>query len=204
MTRPRRSLLAAAAALAAVGVLAGCAGPNDALAEQYRAGSGANYIAGDGTLLEVAAADRGAPIEFGGINEFDEQMESTDFAGEVLVVNFWYAGCAPCRAEAPDLKALDDKHGGNGAQFIGVNVFDQADTARTFSEEFGIEYPSVMDAVAGDAKLAFAGEVPPKAVPTTLVLDKQHRVAARLVGQIQDRSILDTLIRDAIAEPTAP
>lgn len=186
-----------AAALAGVLALTGCS--NDPLAEQYREGSNKNYIAGDGAVTEINPGDRGEPVSFAGEDENGEAISSAEFAGDVVVLNFWYAGCAPCRAEAPDLEALWQKYEGEGAHFLGVNVRDQAATARAFAEQFGVTYPSIVD-VLGEVQLALAGKVAPNAVPTTLVLDKQGRVAARILGQITEPSILDTLIRDAIAE----
>jgi thiol-disulfide isomerase/thioredoxin len=186
--------LAAAAAL----VLAGCA--SDPLAEQYREGSGKGYIAGDGSWTEIPVSDRGEAIEFDGVDQNGDDVSSDDYLGEVLVVNFWYAACAPCRAEAPDLVDLSAQYDGAGASFLGVNVRDQADTAISFDETFGIEYPSIIDTNDGAVKLAFSGSVPPNAVPTTIVLDAEGRIAARIVGQLRDPSILDTLIRDTIAE----
>lgn len=188
----------AATVLAASLLLVGCA--SDPLAEQYTEGSNKGYIAGDGTVTEIAESERGKPISFEGTTESGDEISSADFDGDVLVVNFWYAACAPCRAEAPDLQELSAEYDGNGAQFIGVNVYDQADTALSFNDTYGISYPSIMDVQDGAVKLAFTGTVPPKAVPTTLVLDKEGRVAARILGQLKDASILSTLIRDAIAE----
>lgn len=188
----------AATVIAASLLLAGCS--SDPLAEQYKEGSNKGYIAGDGTVTEIAASDRGEPVSFAGTTEAGEEIASSDFDGDVLVVNFWYAACAPCRAEAPQLQELSAEYDGNGAQFIGVNVYDQADTALSFNKTYGITYPSIMDVQNGAVKLAFTGTVPPKAVPTTLVLDKEGRVAARILGQLKDASILGTLIRDAIAE----
>jgi hypothetical protein len=86
--------------------------------------------------------------------------------------------------------------------FLGVNVRDQAATAVSFNERFGVTYPSIMDQ-NGQAQLSFASQVPPNAVPTTLVLDAQGRVAARILGQLQDPSILLTLINDVAAEKSA-
>jgi thiol-disulfide isomerase/thioredoxin len=178
--------------------LTGCA--SDPLAEQYKEGSNKGYIAGDGSVTEIDASDRGESISFSGTTESGEEVSSDDFAGDVLVVNFWYAACAPCRAEAPVLQELAAEYDGQNAQFIGVNVYDQADTAQSFNDKYGITYPSIMDVQDGAVKLAFTGSVPPKAVPTTLVLDKEGRVAARILGQVQEASILGTLIRDTIAE----
>ncbi|MET1051706.1 MAG: TlpA disulfide reductase family protein [Mycetocola sp.] len=194
----RRRMRVVATAIAATLLLAGCS--SDPLAEQYTEGSNKGYIAGDGTVTEIAEAERGEAISFSGTTESGDELASSDFDGDVLVVNFWYAACAPCRAEAPELQELSAEYDGNGAQFIGVNVYDQADTAISFNENYGITYPSIMDVGDGAVKLAFTGTVPPKAVPTTLVLDKEGRVAARILGQLKDASILDTLIRDAIAE----
>ncbi|RUR03351.1 TlpA family protein disulfide reductase [Labedella endophytica] len=195
-TRRRLGLAALVAATALL--LSGCV--NDPLAEQYREGDSKGFIAGDGSWTEIPLAERGDPIEFDGVDQNGDPVSSDEFLGEVLVVNFWYAACAPCRAEAPDLVDLSAQYDGAGASFLGVNVRDQADTAISFDETFGIEYPSIIDTNDGAVKLAFSGDVPPNAVPTTIVLDTEGRVAARIVGQIRDASILDTLIRDAIAE----
>ena len=191
-----RFRLLATAAVAAL-VLSGCAG--DPLAEEYLNGGNTNYISGDG-ILEVPEADRAAPISFAGQTDAGEPFESADFAGEVLVVNFWYAGCAPCRAEAPDLDSLAQQYEGNGASFVGVNIYDGAETSLAFARKFGVTYPSLLDNKTGEVRLAFAGEIPPQAVPTTFVLDAEGRIAARILGQLHERSILDTIISDVLAE----
>ena len=180
--------------------LSGCTTSADSLAEQYRQGDGKNYVAGDGTVTEIRAADRGDPIEFTGILESGETASSADYRGRVVVLNFWYAGCAPCRAEAPDLQAMWEKYQDDGVVFLGVNVRDQAGTALAFSNAYSITYPSVLDVNDGAVQLAFAGTVAPNAVPTTLILDKQGRVASRVLGRIQDASILVALISSALAE----
>jgi thiol-disulfide isomerase/thioredoxin len=172
---------------------------SDPLADQYRAGSGKNYIAGDGTVTEIAPENRTEPIVFAGTSESGETLASSDYLGNVLVVNFWYAGCAPCRAEAPLLEKVYTAQAPSGVGFMGVNVRDQPATVATFDKTFGISYPSIVD-LDGQAQLSFASNVPPNAVPTTLVLDREGRVAARILGQISDTSILTTLITDVSAE----
>ena len=188
----------AAVALLAVTVLAGCSA--DPLAQQYSEGTNQNYISGDGSLTTIAPEDRADPVSFTGETGEGTEVSSDDYAGEVLVVNFWYAACPPCRVEAPDLEALHNDFEGNGASFLGVNVRDQADTAKTFEAETGISYPSVIDANDGNLMLAFAGTVAPNAVPTTLVIDKQGRVAARFLGLIDSPTALKTIIDETIAE----
>lgn len=193
-----RALVAGAAILALT--LTGCS--SDPLAEQYREGSNKNYIAGDGSVTEILLENRGEPITFSGTTETGEKVSSQQYLGNVLVVNFWYAGCAPCRAEAGDLEEVYQETAPSGVNFLGVNVRDQAATAVSFNERFGVTYPSIMDQ-NGQAQLSFASQVPPNAVPTTLVLDAQGRVAARILGQLQDPSILLTLINDVAAEKSA-
>ena len=184
-------------ALLTVGVLAGCA--SDPLAEQYRAGSGKNYIAGDGSVTEIVPENRGEPIEFSATDLEGTPITSAQLLGHPAVINFWYAGCAPCRKEAPDLQAVFTAEQVNGVAFVGVNVRDSAETAAAFNRSFGITYPSVIDG-DGAIGLAFASDVSPKAVPTTIVLDEQGRVAARILGALADRSILTSIIDTVIAE----
>lgn len=197
--RPRLLLALPAIAATAALVLTGCTA-NDSLAQQYRAGSGQNYIAGDGTVSEFAAGSRGDAVDFTGNLTDGSAVSSKDYAGDVLVVNFWYAGCPPCRIEAPDLEALYQKYKSEGVDFLGVNLYDSASTAESFDTEKGITYPSVLDRDTGSVLLAFSKTVPPKATPTTLVIDKKGRVSARILGALPDRSILDSLISDAVAE----
>ena len=195
----RRRLAPLLAGLAAGALLlAGCS--SDPLADQYREGSNKGFIAGDGSVTEIALVDRGEAIEFSGVTETGETVTSADTQGEVLVVNFWYASCAPCRAEAADLQRINAQFENKGARFLGVNVRDQAPNAVAFNETYSVTYPSVLDVDAGAMQLAFSGSIPPNAVPTTLVLDAEGRVAARILGQVTSPSILETLIRDTIAE----
>ncbi|TFC45612.1 TlpA family protein disulfide reductase [Cryobacterium sp. TMT1-21] len=196
MTRRPRTLLIGLVAGALL--LTGCA--SDPLAEQYREGSSKGFIAGDGSWTEIPVADRGNAVTWSGADETGAAVTSEDYAGKVVVVNFWYASCAPCRAEAPALQKLNAEFAGTDALWLGVNVRDQAANAIAFNESFGITYPSVMDVDNGSMQLAFSGSIPPNAVPTTLVLDRSGRVAARILGSLTSPSILETLVRDTIAE----
>ena len=183
-------------------LVSGCAAESDALAEQYRAGTGQNYISGDGALTVVAPESRGDGIAFQGSLDVGGTFSSADYAGQIMVVNFWYAGCPPCRLEAPDLEALHQEFLDEGVLFVGVNILDQAPTALAFADEFGVTYPSIMDTNDGSVRLAFSGQVAPNAVPTTVVLDQQGRVAARISGLLTEPDVLAALIRDVQAEVT--
>lgn len=177
--------------------LAGCS--SDPLADQFREGDNKNYIAGDGTVTEFAAESRPTAKPWGGVTESGAELSSDQLAGVVTVVNFWYAACAPCRAEAPDLAALAEEYADEGVQFVGVNVRDSAETALAFDRRFGINFPSILDAQSGSVMLAFTGVVTPQAVPTTLVIDSEGRIASRVLGRVE-KSILGTLIDTVIEE----
>ncbi len=193
-----KALIGALAAVLTVG-LSACG--NDPVAEQYLSGDGKGYISAEFTVVEIAPEDRGEPVAFGGVTEHGDTFDSAGLAGQVAVVNFWYAQCGPCRVEAKDLEAVWQQFQGDDVAFIGINTYDQADTAASFAEEFGVTYPSIIDVNTGDAKLAFAQATPIQATPTTLVLDRQGRVAARIIGQLEGESILATLVKDVLAEP---
>ena len=177
--------------------LAGCT--SDPLADQFRSGDSKNYIAGDGTVTEFDSSQRPTFLPFTGETESGQMLDSKALAGQVVVMNWWYSACAPCRAEAPDLQALSEEFQDQGVQFVGVNVRDTAETALAFDRKFDISFPSIIDAQSGAVSLAFQGVVSPQAVPTTLVIDKQGKVASRILGRI-DPSILKTLIETVVAE----
>lgn len=177
--------------------LAGCS--SDPLADQFRSGDSKNYIAGDGTVTEFAVDQRPGFLPFTGETESGMQLSSDAFAGQVVVMNWWYSACAPCRAEAPDLQALYEEFADQGVEFVGVNVRDTAETALAFDRNFDISFPSIIDAQSGSVSLAFQGVVSPQAVPTTIVIDKNGKVASRILGRI-DASILRTLIKTVVTE----
>ena len=191
-----RSLAALAGAATLALLLAGCAS-NDKLANQFRSGDNKNYIAGDGTVTEFQEP-RPGPVEWAGPSDVGGQLSSANLSGVPLVINFWYAGCAPCRAEAPLLVKLSKEFAGK-AQFVGVNVRDTAATANAFERNFSIEYPSIIDNSSGSVVLAFTGIVTPQAVPTTLVIDKTGRVEARILGRA-DEATLRALIQTVVTE----
>ena len=200
-SRFRRARVAASAllALSLVAGLAACA--NDPLADQYRSGDGKGFIAADGfEVVEIAPEDRTEPVDFDAVLDTGDTATSDDYRGDVLVVNFWYAACAPCRVEAPLLEEVNQAFAGDGVSFLGVNLYDGAEASQAFAETYGVAYPSALATEDGSIKLAFAGQTPLNAVPVTLVLDREGRVAARVIGQISETSILETLVSDALEE----
>ncbi|WP_434809832.1 TlpA family protein disulfide reductase [Microbacterium sp. bgisy189] len=195
-----RRIVAGIAALALAVTLTACTSENDDLADQYREGSNQGFISGDGTVEEIAVADRGEPIVFTGTGVDGETISSDDYAGDVLVVNFWYAACGPCRVEAPILESVFQATQDAGADFVGVNIYDGPEQATSFEEKYGVTYPSMLLREDTDLKLTFASLTTIQAAPTTLVLDTQGRVAARFIGAVQSESILRSVVTDLVAE----
>lgn len=182
-------------AIAGSVLMTACSG-DDPLAAQAGNSGGKNYIAGDGSVMELAVDERGEALQFSG-ETFDGATLSSDSLDGPALVNFWYASCAPCRVEAPDLSQLSQEYA-DEVDFVGVNVRDTAETAAAFERNFDIDYPSI-EGRDGKILMDFANFVPPQAVPTTLILDNDGRVAARVLGSVE-RSTLKSLLDGVVAE----
>ncbi|WP_296666201.1 TlpA disulfide reductase family protein [Demequina sp.] len=148
------------------------------------------YVSGDGTVTVLESG--GEPLALAGTSFAGEPVDVAELRGQVVLINTWYAACPPCRAEAPDLVELDAR---DDVQVVGVNGRDDAPTADAFDRTFGVEYPTIDDS-DGSATAALQGVVAMNAVPTTLVLDTEGRLYARIIGRA-DPSTLRTLIADA-------
>ncbi len=127
------------------------------------------------------------------------RFDQSDLIGTVSVVNVWGSWCGPCRTEAPDLVRVARRLG-DRVTFLGINVRDNPASAQAFERAFEIPYPSVHPDDAGTAILAFDGALTAAAVPSTVVLDEQGRVAARVVGAV-DAVTLRGLVLDTLGAP---
>lgn len=199
MTHLRRAIAGGMLAIAMIVSLAACSPDNTEWTTEDPADGG--QFAGDGSWGVYGPDDRGEPIAFSGETETAETLGSEQLAGEVSVVNFWYAACPPCRVEASDLETVSQEYLDEGVQFVGVNIYDQAPTIESFNAEFGVTYPSILDVGSGSVLSAFAANVPPQAIPTTLVLDRDGRVAAYILG-VAEPAVLGPMIDDVLAEST--
>lgn len=153
----------------------------------------AGFTAGDGTVTIVPKDQREVAPKLEGTTLDGETLSTEQYLGKPVVLNVWGSWCAPCRAEAPELTAAHAKLGDSVA-FIGVNTRD-LDTAPAiaFERAFSVTYPSLYD--PDGALLLGFGQLPPKAIPSTLVLDSEGRVAARVLGQV-DAVTLEGIIGD--------
>jgi thiol-disulfide isomerase/thioredoxin len=157
---------------------------------------GGAFVEGAGASF-VPPAERSPAPAVSGTTLDGEELALADLPGPV-VVNFWASWCGPCVQEAPDLAAVHEQYGDRGVSVIGVNIRDAVTNARRFEADLGVPYPSWHDEAATIA--ASFGGVGPGAVPTTILLDAEHRVAARLFGAVtfpQVRGYLDRLLDEA-------
>lgn len=187
----RRIGLLAAPALAALLLLTGCT----VSAPQGSDDGGTGFVSDTG--IDQWTTPDTTPVMFSGKTADGKDLSSKSYLGKVVVVNFWYASCPPCIAEAPTLASLSTTYGSD-VQFIGVNVSDDTETTAIFERNHKTPYPSIVDQDQGaSVQLAFASVKPPKAVPSTFVLDREGRVTARMVG-LANKSNLNQLIEDAV------
>jgi thiol-disulfide isomerase/thioredoxin len=137
-------------------------------------------------LLRVE--DRPPAPTLGGTTLDGEQLDVADLRGQVVVLNFWASWCAPCRAEAKNLVAVARATEADGVRFVGVNIKDEASPARRFDEVNGVPYPSIHDQ-KGEVLLRFRTLVP-QSPPTTLLLDRQGRIAGRFIQAVTETELL--------------
>jgi len=140
-----------------------------------------SYIAGPGVVDRVAAAQRRPAPRVQGPGVGGGRIDSAEYRGKVVVYNVWGSWCPPCRAEAPALREVATETAADGVQFVGINIRDNEASARAFERRFAIPYPSLFSP-DGQVLLLFRGTLPPNAIPSTVVVDRRGRVAARIVG----------------------
>jgi thiol-disulfide isomerase/thioredoxin len=192
----RRAGRGAAAAALMLG-LAACEG--GAIAQSTPRSNGTSFVAGGPGATVFAAAARKAAPDIAGITLAGTRLALSSYRGSEVVLNFWGSWCPPCRQEAPALAALSSRFRPGGVRFLGIDIRDNPASAQAFLRGFRIGYPSLND--PGDQlALDFRGTVPPLGIPTTLVIDRQGRIAARIVGGVSYDG-LKTLITKIAAGP---
>lgn len=169
----RRLLGGLAAAGLVVATLAGCS-----TSGQEATGVG-GYASGDGSITLIAPGDRKPAPDLSGSLLAGGQTSLATEAGKVVVLNVWASWCPPCRKEAADLTAAADKL--SDVAFLGINTRDDTSNAEAFVRAKQVPYPSLVDQ-DGSLVLDLSRVVPMPGLPITLVLDKQHRVAATIYG----------------------
>jgi thiol-disulfide isomerase/thioredoxin len=125
-----------------------------------------------------------------------QRLSLDTYRGKTVVLNFWGSWCDPCRAEAPALGTLARQLQPDGVRFVGVDIRDEADAALAFMQNFNVSYPSLNDP-DDQIALEFQSTVPPAAIPTTLIIDRSGRIAARIVGSSSYAELKDLVTKVA-------
>lgn len=188
-----RTLAAALTAVALVLGLAACSGEDTAGTDAVSDSGGDFEFVSPGGKTEISYdEDDREPIgDFEGesLMEPDSTISLSDYDDEVVVLNAWGQWCGPCRSEADDLQRVQDKFNEHGSgTMLGINVRDSvADKARDFKKDNGLTYPSIYDPPFRSA-LALGG-LPASVIPTTIVLDKEHRPAKIFLREVDDKDL---------------
>jgi thiol-disulfide isomerase/thioredoxin len=181
--------------------LPGCATGRDAVAQ----GGTFEFVAPGGKtdIYYDPPEKRGRPGKLAGPDLMDpaKTVALDDFPGNVVVLNVWGQWCGPCRAEIAQLQNVYAATRAEGVSFLGINVRDnQREAARDFVVDHNITYPSIYDP-AMRTMIAFGGKYPTTVIPSTLVLDRQHRVAAVFLRELLTEDLQPVVQRLAAENP---
>ncbi|HET9779810.1 MAG TPA: TlpA disulfide reductase family protein [Propionibacteriaceae bacterium] len=187
----RRTAVRIAAVLAATLIVVSCA--RTGADEPTRSAGQVGYPTVPRNLTRIPPEQRlELPIVSGPALGSNRTISSQDYRGKVVVINVWGSWCPPCRKEAPDLQAASVETK-DSAQFIGITSKDYDPApAEAFVRSFQITYPSIYDP-NGKVLLAFAGELPPSAIPSTMIIDRQGRLAVRVLSEVSKITLVDMI-----------
>ena len=189
-----RRFLAALAGAALL--LSGCSTGSDAV--DVNNGGEFRFVAGTPAGEVIPVAERRSAPGFDGELLDGGAFSSTELAGDVAVINFWGSWCPPCRVETPQFQEVYGEVQADGVQFLGINVKDERQLAGAFLESKGITFPSLYDP-RGEVALAFR-DYPANAIPSTIVLDREGRVAAVYTAAVEPddlRSVVTRVVEEA-------
>lgn len=198
--RPAWASTAATAAVLGVVMLAVTACSGGAIAENNPVSSGQSFVGGSYSSDYFAPGSRPAAPAISAKTLSGQRFSLAGERGDVVVINFWGSWCAPCRSEAPRLAALATYFGHDPVRFVGDDVHDYATAALAFEHTFNVSYPSLNDP-GSQVALAFHSTLPPTAIPSTLVIDRSGKVAARVIGEVSYDG-LRALIAKVLADKT--
>jgi len=189
-------VLALTGALGAVLALGAC--DSGAIGNSGPGSNGQSFVSGSsGTTVYTGTSGPVAPRVTGRLLS-GSKFALAQYHGHVVVMNFWGSWCTPCRAEAPSLSQLAQHYTPSGVRFLGVDIRDSPVTAEAFQRDFHIGYPSLNDP-GDEIALDFRDTVPPSGIPTTLVIARDGRISARIIGEVSYPG-LRGLISHALAQ----
>ena len=191
---PARMAIGAAVAALAGFAVAGCDG--GAIAANVPQSSGQSFVGHSYDSNFYRVGHRPAMPEVSGTTLTGQRLNLDSYKGDTLVVNFWGSWCDPCRAEAPALGTLARQLEADHVRFVGIDIRDEPDAALAFMQNFNVGYPSLNDP-NDEIALEFHDTVPPAAIPTTLVIDRSGRIAARIFGATTYQELRELVIKVA-------
>lgn len=193
----RRTLLAVGAVTTAL-VLSACSSDSNG---KSGGGGDTGFVTNTGGISTVAAGERKPIAKIAGETLEGKQLDVADLKGKVVVLNVWGSWCPPCRAEAPHFAKVAGELKAKGVEFVGINTRDpNKQPALAFEEDYGVPYPSLYDPAGKLIVNGFPkGTLNPQAIPSTVVLDKDGKVAARSLMAL-DETKLRSMIEPLIAE----
>ncbi|MEU9750931.1 TlpA family protein disulfide reductase [Streptomyces niveus] len=196
--RRPRAVLPAVAASAAMLTLAACGG-----GATSGGGGDTNFVTNTGGVQTVAKGERKAVNKIAGETLDGKQLDVADLKGKIVVLNVWGSWCGPCRAEAPYFAkvAKETEAKGQDVAFVGLNARDaNKGAAIAFEKDYGVTYPSIYDPTSKLIVNGFPkGSLNPQAIPSTIVLDRDGKIAARSLKALDDkklREMIDPLIAE--------
>ena len=193
-----RRLAAAGAAVALGLTLTACGDDANSISSQAKQGDNKGYVAGDGQIESLAVGDRKKPVKVSGTTLQGKPWTLASAKGQVVVLNVWGSWCPPCQKELPHLQDAWSSYSSakKPVQFVGLLQRDSVDSASSTLAKFKVTYPSLKDD-GGKTLLGLQGKV--VTTPTTLVIDKQGRIAARISGETT-ATTLRNLVDQTLAE----
>ncbi|OEJ21511.1 redoxin domain-containing protein [Streptomyces agglomeratus] len=194
---PQVALLTALVTVAALS-LSSC---SEGAAGKSSGGDQTELAAGGEDLSSVPKSERRLPNDLKGETLHGKRLDIADYKGKVVVINVWGSWCPPCRAEAPSFAKVAKETKAQGVEFVGINTRDNSrEPAIAFENDYGVDYDSLYDPNGNLVLNGFPkGSLNPQAIPSTIVLDRGGKIAARALRPLSGgdlRRMIDPLIAE--------